>query len=642
MPKTLKCRKRYNNVTRKNKDKSIIKKFNKQSQKYIDGSLVKTLVSEMKNKTRPHNELPKTLFNKYSYSIEKKKFDNYGRIFYYNQNKKHLLIDWDKLSGKNAFFLVGDYEISNNEQYISYTIDTKGDRVFDLFIKDFENNKVERIVKNCDANTVFSNDSQYIYYIKHDTDLRPFKLYSYNIHTKKHSLVYHDKNRSNMIKFSLSSDRQNVCVDIKNYSSSTPYIVNDNTIKKAMHSKKHERIYIDHWRGSWYILKKSYSRTSIYSTKDFKKFDTILPNRKTCTYEKISLKGDYLIVVIREKQKRKLLFYNIVTQKSKYLSLSNTKYSVYFQYLSNLDLNNNTISVKYTTFTHPTKLISIDMDTLKINIVYDFKSKSYNPNKYVERIYQINKNVSITMMHKKTNNLKNKKCLLYGYGSYGDTLDPSFDSGIISLLDRGFIYCNAHIRGGSFNGYNTWLDGKLLNKKNTFNDFITAGEWLVKNKYTSNDKLTIWGRSAGGLLIGSVINMKPEMAKLAILGVPFVEVIDTMTDSCQPLTTEEHEEWGNPENKAVYDYMSSYDPIRNINLSHNYPNLYIYSNINDTLVLYDQVLRYYKKIKNSAVFSAEDKFALLNINLKYGHTQATKKNESLREIAEIYSMIIKY
>ena len=132
------------------------------------------------------------------------------------------------------------------------------------------------------------------------------------------------------------------------------------------------------------------------------------------------------------------------------------------------------------------------------------------------------------------------------------------------------------------------------------------------------------------------------MAKLAILGVPFVEVIDTMTDSCQPLTTEEHEEWGNPENKAVYDYMSSYDPIRNINLSHNYPNLYIYSNINDTLVLYDQVLRYYKKIKNSAVFLAEDKFALLNINLKYGHTQATKKNESLREIAEIYSMIIKY
>ena len=246
------------------------------------------------------------------------------------------------------------------------------------------------------------------------------------------------------------------------------------------------------------------------------------------------------------------------------------------------------------------------------------------------------------MIYKKKTSLKNQKCLLYGYGSYGHTIDPSFDSAVISLIDRGFIYCYAHIRGSSFNGYSTWLDGKLMKKKNTFIDFIAAGEWLIKNKYTSSDKLTIWGRSAGGLLIGSVINMKPEMAKFAILGVPFVEVVDTMTDSCQPLVTEEYEEWGNPRNKAVYDYMSSYDPIKNINLSYNYPNLYIYSNIDDTLVIYDQVLRYYNKIKNSAVFSAEDKFALLNINLKYGHTQATKKIESLRETAEIYSMIIKY
>ena len=175
----------------KNKDKSIIRKFNNQSKKYIDNSLVNKLVKEMKSKSKPHNELPKTKLNKYSYSIEKKKSDNYGRIFYYNENKKHLLIDWDKLSGKNEFFLVGDYEISNNEKYISYTIDTKGDRLFDLFIKDFHTDKIERIAHKCASNTVFSNDTQYIYYIKYDSiDLRPSKIYSYNIHTKKHTLVY--------------------------------------------------------------------------------------------------------------------------------------------------------------------------------------------------------------------------------------------------------------------------------------------------------------------------------------------------------------------------------------------------------------------------------------------------------------------
>ena len=643
MPKTLKCRKRYNNVTRKNKDKSLIKKFNAESKKYIDSSLVKTLVSEMKNKTRPHNELPKTLFNKYSYSIEKKKSDNYGRIFYYDGNKKQVLIDWDKLSGKNDFFLVGDYEISNNEKYISYTIDTKGDRLFDLYIKDFKNNKIERIVKNCDDNTVFSNDSQYIYYIKYDTvDLRPSKIYCYNICSKKHTLVFHEKNRSKMLSFNMSSDRQYVVADARTYTSSTPYIIDGTNIKKGVSVKTHERVYLDHWRGTWYVLKKYYNRTSISTTNDFKNFETVLSNQKNSTYEKMFLKGDYLIVVIREKQKRKILFHNISTKKTKDLSLINAKYSVYFQYLTNIDINSNTISLKYTTFTHPTKLVSIDMDTLKVTTVYDFKSKTYNPSKYVERIHQVNKNVFITMIYKKNTSLKNQKCLLYGYGSYGHTIDPSFDSAVISLVDRGFIYCYAHIRGSSFNGYSTWLDGKLMKKKNTFIDFIAAGEWLIKNKYTSSDKLTIWGRSAGGLLIGSVINMKPEMAKFAILGVPFVEVVDTMTDSCQPLVTEEYEEWGNPRNKAIYDYMSSYDPIKNINHSYNYPNLYIYSNIEDTLVIYDQVLRYYNKIKNSAVFSAEDKFALLNINLKYGHTQATKKNESLRETAEIYSMIIKY
>lgn len=643
MPKTLKCRKRYNNITRKNKDKSIIKKFNNESKKFIDSSLVNTLLTEMKNKTKSHDELPKTKFHKYSYSIEKKKSDNYGRLFYYIDKTKKLLIDWDKLSGRNKFFLVGDYEISNNEKYISYTIDNKGDRLYDLFLKDFINGKVERIVKKCASNTVFSEDSNYIYYIKYDNvDLRPSKIYCYNIYTKSHSLIFHEKNRSHMLSFNLTSDRKTVIVDSRTYISSTPYIITNNNIKKALPTKNHERIFIDHWRGSWYVLKKHYNKTSISTTTDFKNFETILSNKKNSTYEKMFFKGDYLIVVIREKQKRHLLFYNLCSHKTKTLSLINAKYSVYFQYISNLDMDNNVISLKYTTFINPTKLISVNMDTLKVTTVYDFKSKGYNHKKYIEKIHQINKNVSITMIYKKNNSLKNQKCLLYGYGSYGHTIDPSFDPAIISLVDRGFIYCYAHIRGGSFNGYNTWLDGKLMNKKNTFYDFITAGEWLVKNKYTSNDKLTIWGRSAGGLLIGSVINMKPELANLAILGVPFVEVVDTMTDSCQPLTTEEYKEWGNPKNKAVYDYMSSYDPIKNIKHSLNYPNLYIYSNIDDTLVLYDQVLRYYKKIKNSAVFSVGNKFALLNINLKYGHMQSTKKIERLREKAEIYSMIINY
>lgn len=245
------------------------------------------------------------------------------------------------------------------------------------------------------------------------------------------------------------------------------------------------------------------------------------------------------------------------------------------------------------------------------------------------------------MISSRNNSLKNKNCLLYGYGSYGMNIEPKFDTSIISLLDRGFIYCVAHIRGSSINGYKSWLDGKMMNKKNTFKDFIDAANWLISKKYTSSEKLTIWGRSAGGLLIGNVINTNPQLANMAILGVPFVDVIGTMTDSCQPLVTEEYEEWGNPENSSVYDYMESYDPMSNINLKLDYPNLFIYSNINDTNVTYHQVLKYFERIKNSAVFSAQDKFALLKINLKYGHAQASKKSERRKERAEIFSLIIK-
>ena len=642
MVKTLKCKK-YNNKTRKRKDKSIIKKLNAQANKYINNSLVNKLVSEFRSRTKPQNELPKTNFNKYSYSLEKRKADNYGRIYYYDNNKKHVLVDWDKLSKNHDFFLVGDYAISYNEKYISYCVDYKGDRLFNLYIKDIESGKTNKIATNCFDNSVFSGDSRAIYYIKYDmTDLRPCKVYKYDICTKKHKLIFYEKNRGKMIAFNESSDKQNILLDVRTYATSTPHLIDDEKVTPLFSDKKHQRIFVDHWRGKWYVLKKNHNKTAIYTTNDFKNLNVLMPNKKECIYEKFFLKGDYLIIVSRENQKRKLILYNINNKKIKTLTLCNIKYSVYIQYISNLNINDNTISLKYTTFIHPTKLINIDMNTLKIENVYDFKNKGYNPNNYIERIYQINKHVSITMLYKKGNSLKNKKCLLYGYGSYGHTINPSFDPAVISLLDRDFIYCFAHIRGSSFNGYSTWLEGKLLNKKNTFKDFIDAGEWLIKKKYTSSEKLTIWGRSAGGLLIGSVINMKPELAHFAILGVPFVDVIDTMTDSCQPLVTEEYEEWGNPNNKAVYDYMSSYDPIKNIDLSAKYPNIYIYSNIEDTLVLYDQVLKYYLKIKDSSVFSVQDKFALLKINLKYGHTQSTKKTEGFKETAEIYSMIIKY
>jgi len=642
MPKTLKQCINFKNLrkTHKRRDISKIKHYNKITDSYLDKSLIKTLCKEFASRTKESDELPPTKFNKFSYSQERKKNDNYGRIFSYN-GKKTCLVDFDILSKHHSLFVVGDFQISNNEQYISYTVDTVGDRLFSLYLKPFNSNKPKLITTNCAQQSLFSSDSQFLYYIKYDMqDLRPCKLYAYNICKETSKLIFEQKNRSQFISLKESSDKMNIILNNGSYNERTPYVVYPDKVIKAYKTKKHFRVYLDHWMNKWYILKKAHNTTQILASDDLKHFDTIIPYKPDTIIEKMIIKSHNIIYCIRKDNLRELVIYNIDSKKSHHLSLSNIKYSVLFPYLSNLNIHEPIITLKYSTFINPYKLININLDTFKITHLYDFSSKSYSSSKYKESLIKINEHVYITITSLKDNSLKNKKCVLYGYGSYGANIEPVFDSSIISLLDRGFIYCIAHIRGSSVNGYNSWLDGKMLNKKNTFKDFIDAAQWLIYKKYTSPDKLTIWGRSAGGLLIANVINNKPKLANLAILGVPFVDVIGTMTDSCQPLVTEEYEEWGNPENTSIYEYMESYDPMYNINLKLDYPNLYIYSNINDTNVTYPQVLKYFERIKNSAVFSAQDKFALLQINLKYGHGQASKKNERREQRAEILSLII--
>ena len=270
------------------------------------------------------------------------------------------------------------------------------------------------------------------------------------------------------------------------------------------------------------------------------------------------------------------------------------------------------------------------------------KFPGYEPEKYAEKIVMVNDKLAMTMLYKKTCPLKKEKCVLYGYGSYGITIESEFSKYIPSLLDRGFIYCFAHIRGSKYNGYSWYKDGKLLNKKNTFYDFIDCAKYLIQRGYTIPSRLAIWGRSAGGLLIGSTINYEPSLFQLAILGVPFVDVIDTMTNDCQPLTTEEYEEWGNPSNNRIENYMRSYSPIDNINLSSDYPNIYIYSNVEDSLVPYKSVLNYFEKIKEADVFKSGKKQIVLDIDDKYGHGQATERYESMQEMAKMYAIILNF
>lgn len=630
--------------TQKNKDIVKLKHYNKIAKSYLDKTLIKKLVKEFASRTTTTKELPAVKFNRYKYSFEVLKNESHRRLFVYDKNKKHCLIDFEKLSKKHSLFIVDDFCIANNEQYVLYNTDTIGNNLFNLYLKSYFNNNSTLIAKNTTGNACFSPDSQYIYYIKYDMgDLRPSKLYIYNICNNSHKLIFEEHDRTKSLSLQQTSDRMYIILNNDDYYKTTPYIVYIDKIVQAYKSKKNMLIHIDHWMNKWYILKKTHNSSELLSSDNLTHFNIIIPNQSgTIIDNDMIIKANNIIFTIKTDNKRELVIYNIFSKNKRIISLSNNKYSIIFSHIYNLNIYEPDLTLAYSSFINPEKIIKINLDSFKIKLLDNFTPKNYLPSKYQQKIININKNVSITIISTKNSSLKNKKCLLNGYGSYGVNIEPSFDSNNISLLDRDIIICYAHIRGSSIKGYNSWLDGKMLSKKNTFIDFIDAANWLIDKNITSSEKLTIWGRSAGGLLIGSVINYKPKLANLAILGVPFVDVINTLSDSCQPLTTEEWKEWGNPANKKYYKYIKSYDPIKNIDFNLDYPNLYIYSNLHDTLVPYKQVLNYYEKIKKSNVFTDKEKFALLHTKLKYGHTQATDKSEIRNEQAEIFSMIIKY
>ena len=217
---------------------------------------------------------------------------------------------------------------------------------------------------------------------------------------------------------------------------------------------------------------------------------------------------------------------------------------------------------------------------------------------------------------------------------------PDFNKYLPSLLDRGYLYCIAHLRGGGYGGYEWYKDGKMLRKQNTFRDYIACAEYLIGRELTAPGKLVAWGESAGGLTIAASLNLRPELFQLALLGVPFVDVLSEMCDSSTPLTTEEYDEWGDPHDKKYFDYMRQYDPIRNIDLAKDYPNMYIYSNRDDSLVGYWVPYNYYMKVKEADVFVSGEKSIMINIEMDYGHTGGTSPSDKRAEMSNIYTVIL--
>jgi oligopeptidase B len=402
--------------------------------------------------------------------------------------------------------------------------------------------------------------------------------------------------------------------------------------------------YIDHHGDRFFVLTND-------NAKNFKLMETrvadparknwkeVIPHRDSVKIDGIEAFRDHLLVYERENGLKKIRMLNLVNGAEHYVDFPEPVYT--FWSGDNPDFNSHFLRFEYTSLVTPRSVFDYDMNTRTRELKKQEEVfGGYDPSLYEsERIFARASDstmIPISLVHKK-GMIKNGKnpLLLYGYGSYGSSSEPGFSSNRLSLLDRGFIYAIAHIRGGQEMGRYWYDQGKLLNKRNTFTDFIACAEYLIAQEYTSNDKLVINGGSAGGLLMGAVTNMRPDLLKAVVAGVPFVDVINTMLDPSIPLTVIEYEEWGNPNDKEYYDYVKSYSPYDNVEAK-DYPNILITAGLNDPRVHYWEPAKWTAKLR---ALKTDDNLLLLKTNMDAGHSGASGRYDYLKEIAFQYAFI---
>ncbi len=642
----------------------IINYINRQYKKIAHPHKIKTLVNEFKLRMKEENASIPIEGKKNKFYFKQKKGHNFP-IYYAKVGCDDVeVLNLEALSKGHDFFSVQDINLSYDEKYIAFSIDFTGDRLCKLFLKPTFSNDYKEIYVNKkttpianthnmlsystinSGNCVWCCDSKLIYYITYDKAIRPCKLYAYNIETNKHSFIYEEKDKNCSLGISDVESNDHVVLYSTTYNGCKIFIVTDLFAKCVYTLKKDVDYLLSHIHSTWIVFKKYNHKAKIFLTNDFKSEKNCVISKPYQQFEYMHIQGDYILIFYKSKGFNKIMAYNYCTKQMSRHSIKlcekNSGCTFNMPYFNNLNPYVNHCYINSQSFLMPTNGYFVDLSSMTIKKAYEQKVRSYNYKQYNEKVLYVTKDLHIIMMYKKGDGLTNKKCVLWGYGSYGVTRDPEFDIYIPSLLDRGFIFCIGYVRGGGRHGQKWYNEGRLMNKMNTFTDFIDCAKYLIKHKYTSSKRLAIWGRSAGGLLIGATINMAPEICNLAILGVPFLDPVSVLLNEDNPLAVESRIEWGDPHIKKVKDYISQYSPQENISLNKSYPNIYIYSNLNDTLVPYMEPFNFYNKIKESCVFKSGTRDIHMQIKKKYGHSQSSKRYEKLSEMGEIYDIILKY
>jgi len=630
---------------------------------YCDAQMAHTkafqneLFEEMKARIKEDDSSVPYKYNGYWYitRFEKgKDYPIYTRKKESLDNAEELLFDCNKMAEGQSYFKLVGISISPDNKKVSYGIDTTGRRQYTIQVKDLETHNVYRdSIENTTGSSTWANDNETLFYTQKDpVTLRAYQIFRHKLGSAaEDELIFQEGDETFGTAIYKSKSRKYIIIACYSTLTNEYHILNaDNPNGKFEVFQPRVRgleYSISHYDGHFYILTNKDKATNFKLMKCSEtdrvldKWEEVIPHRNEVLLESIDIFKNHLVISERDNGLNKIRIKRWDDTEDYYLPFDNETYTAYTT--TNVEFDTETLRYAYNALTTPASVLEFNMKTKTKTVLKEQEvlGGKFNKDNYTsERIWATAEDgtkIPMSVVYKKGLKKDGSNPLLqYAYGSYGSTVDPYFSTIRLSLLDRGFIYVIAHIRGGEYLGRQWYEDGKLLKKKNTFSDFVACSIHLIKERYTSSKHLYAMGGSAGGLLMGAVINMAPELYNGIISAVPFVDVVTTMLDDSIPLTTGEYDEWGNPNDKLYYEYMKSYSPYDNIEAK-NYPNMLVTTGLHDSQVQYWEPAKWVAKLRE---IKTDSNKLYLKTNMDAGHGGASGRFESIKEDAEEFAFLL--
>lgn len=647
----------------KGPDSSAAVEYLKAENNYFDTVMSATkhlqqaLYVEMKARIKEKDQTAPVFKNGYYYYTRTDEGEQYYKYCRKKGNlnaKEEILLDVDKLSKGYAYFDVKSPQVSEDNKTLMYAVDDVSRRQYKVLFKDLSTGRsLSDTIYNTEGNQCWANDNKTIFYISNNpVTLLMEKIVRHTIgaNPKTDSVVYEEKDKSNFITVYKSKNAKHIIISSVSTTSSEIRMISAGKPYSAF------RIFQPRMKNVLYQIFPLNNKFLILTNKDsalnyrlmecplnetgVAGWKTVVAHRDSVLIQDVEEFGKFFVLLERRNGLVNIRVRTIKTNRDHYLHFDDPAYSVEFN--PSPDFKGTVLNYKYSSLVTPTSDFAFNMqDQVQTLLKKQVLPDGYNSKNYVsERFYVTSADgtkIPVSLVYKK--GIKkdgHAPLLLYGYGSYGISTETVFSRYRLSLINRGFICAFAHVRGGQELGRSWYENGKMMHKKNTFLDFISCGEYLVKEKYTGKDHLYAYGGSAGGLLMGAVVNMSPDLWNGIIAEVPFVDVVNTMLDKNIPLTTNEYEEWGNPASREAYFYMKSYSPYENVERK-GYPNMLVMTGLYDSQVQYFEPSKWVAKLRAK---KTDDTILLLKTNMDYGHGGASGRFDFIKEFALQYTFLL--